>query len=181
RQGRGGRRIGYCSAHSDKEPLMDVTPASPGCLSGIRVLDLTQFEAGTTCTDALAWVGADIAKVEPQRGEAGRTGFGAAYSFMMYNANQRSITANRKPEPGPTIGDTGTGMLMAFSIVSALFDRARTGKGRRLQVAMQDSVMHYSRGMFITHARTGQAAPRRLPSSNPPGGIYPCKPGGPND
>ena len=41
--------------------------------------------------------------------------------------------------------------------------------------------MHYSRGMFITHARTGQAAPRRLPSSNPPGGIYPCKPGGPND
>jgi formyl-CoA transferase len=72
-------------------------------------------------------------------------------------------------------------MLMAFSIVSALFDRARTGKGRRLQVAMQDSVMHYSRGMFITQARTGTAAPRRPPSNNPPGGIYPCEPGGPND
>jgi formyl-CoA transferase len=57
----------------------------------------------------------------------------------------------------------------------------RSGKGRRLQVAMQDSVMHYSRGMFITHARTGAAAPRRRPSDNPPGGIYPCKPGGPND
>jgi crotonobetainyl-CoA:carnitine CoA-transferase CaiB-like acyl-CoA transferase len=40
-------------------------------------------------------------------------------------------------------------MLMAFSIVSALFDRARSGKGRRLQAAMQDSVMHYSRGGFI--------------------------------
>jgi formyl-CoA transferase len=87
----------------------------------------------------------------------------------------------RPIKPGPTIGDTGTGMLMAFSIVSALFDRARTGKGRRLQVAMQDSVMHYSRGMFITHARTGKAAPRRPPSNNPPGGTYPCKPGGPND
>jgi hypothetical protein len=54
-------------------------------------------------------------------------------------------------------------------------------RGRRLQVAMQDSVMHYSRGMFITQARTGAAALRRPPSNNPPGGIYPCKPGGPND
>jgi hypothetical protein len=54
-------------------------------------------------------------------------------------------------------------------------------EGRRLQVAMQDSVMHYSRGGFITQARTGKAAPRRPPSNNPPGGIYPCKPGGPND
>jgi formyl-CoA transferase len=249
-----------------KELAMDVTPASPGCLSGIRVLDLTQFEAGTTCTEALAWMGADIAKVEPPRGEAGRTGFGDAYYFMMYNANKRSLTVNLKSDrglalvkemaakadvftenfapgaverlglgydvvstinpsiiyaqvkgfgdgspyetglsfdpiaqaaggamsitgerdgrpvkPGPTIGDTGTGMLIAFSIVSALFDRARTGKGRRLQVAMQDSVMHYSRGMFITQARTGKAAPRRPPANNPPGGIYPCKPGGPND
>src|SRR5438874_1921995 len=142
---------------------MAVTPVSPGCLAGIRVLDLTQFEAGTTCTEALAWMGADIAKVAG--GAMGITG-------------ERD---GRPVKPGPTIGDTGTGMLMAFSIVSALFDRARTGKGRRLQVAMQDSVMHYSRGMFITHARTGKAAPRRLPSSNPPGGIYPCKPGGPND
>src|SRR5229473_1733413 len=245
---------------------MAVTPVSPGCLSGIRVLDLTQFEAGTTCTEALAWMGADIAKVEPPRGEAGRTGFGDAFYFMMYNANKRSLTVNLKSErglalvkemaakadvfaenfapgaverlglgydvvsainpkiiyaqvkgfgagspyetglsfdpiaqaaggamsitgerdgrpvkPGPTIGDTGTGMLLAFSIVSALFERSRTGKGRRLQVAMQDSVMHYSRGMFITQARTGAAAPRRPPSNNPPGGTYPCKPGGPND
>src|SRR6202012_4377263 len=63
----------------------------------------------------------------------------------------------------------------------ALLDRVRSGKGRRLQVAMQDSVMHYSRGGFITQARTGKAAPRRPPSNNPPSGIYPCKPGGPND
>src|SRR6201998_4483406 len=79
---------------------MSVTPASPGCLAGIRVLDLTQFEAGTTCTEALAWMGADIAKVEPPRGEAGRTGFGDAYYFMMYNANKRSITINLKSDRG---------------------------------------------------------------------------------
>src|ERR1700726_547865 len=79
---------------------MDVTPATPGCLTGIRVLDLTQFEAGTTCTEALAWMGADIAKVEPPRGEAGRTGFGDAFYFMMYNANKRSLTVNLKDERG---------------------------------------------------------------------------------
>jgi crotonobetainyl-CoA:carnitine CoA-transferase CaiB-like acyl-CoA transferase len=245
---------------------MAVTPASPGCLAGIRVLDLTQFEAGTTCTEALGWMGADIAKVEPPRGEAGRTGFGDAYYFMMYNANKRSLTVNLKDErglalvkemakkadvfaenfapgaverlglgydvlkainpgiiyaqvkgfgagspyenglafdpiaqaaggamsitgepggkpikPGPTIGDTGTGMLMAFSIVSALFDRSRTGKGKRLQVAMQDSIMHYSRSGFIAQARTGKAAPRRAAAPNPPSGIFPCRPEGPND
>src|ERR1700692_1624912 len=80
---------------------MDITPVSPGCLAGIRVLDLTQFEAGTTCTEALAWMGADIAKVEnPKGGEAGRTGFGDAHYFMIYNANKRSVTVNLKSERG---------------------------------------------------------------------------------
>jgi crotonobetainyl-CoA:carnitine CoA-transferase CaiB-like acyl-CoA transferase len=72
-------------------------------------------------------------------------------------------------------------MLLAFSIVSALYQRVQTGQGRRLQAAMQDSVMHYSRGMFIRQAQTGQAAQRQPAGGNAPHGIYPCKPGGPND
>ena len=87
----------------------------------------------------------------------------------------------RPIKPGPTIGDTGTGMLMAFSIVSALFDRTRTGKGRHLQVAMQDSIMHYSRSGFITQARTGKAAPRRAAGQQPAERHLPVQAGGPND
>ena len=93
--------------------------------------------------------------------------------------------AGRKPiRPGPTLGDTGTGMLMAISILAALYERNTSGKGRRLQVAMQDAQLNYIRGAFINHARLGEPPMRGQTGFGPPvppNDIFPCKGGGPND
>ena len=256
---------------------MGETGVVPNCLDGVRVLDLSQFEAGPSCTEALAWLGAEVVKVEnPKGGEPGRVlGTGPkpaadGYFFMIYNANKKSVTVNLKSErglalvkemakradvfvesfapgaierlglgwddlhalnprlvyaqvkgfgqdtpyennlafdmiaqacggtmaitgerdgrpckPGPTLGDTGTGMLLTIGILGALYQRHTTGKGRRLQIAMQDAQLQYSRGAFVQHARSGQPAMRNgaksLAGGMAPAGIYPCKPGGPND
>src|SRR5487761_1640157 len=244
------------------------------CLAGVRVLDLTQFEAGPSCTEALAWLGAEVVKVEnPKTGEPGRTSFAGppgtpdSYYFFEFNANKKSLTVDLKSErglalvkdlakkadvmsenmapgtierrglgseairalnpgivyaqvkgfgegspyeknlafdmiaqaaggtmsitgepdgppvrPGPSLGDTGTGMLMAISVLGALYERRATGRGRRLQVAMQDAMLHYIRFAFQTQAVLGRAAPRNSTRSNTaPSGIFPCAPGGPND
>src|SRR5712675_566547 len=88
-------------------------------------------------------------------------------------------------KPGLSFGDTGTGMLMAATILGALHERNRTGHGRRLQVAMQDAMVHYMRTCFATMARTGRAARRNGAKSgggnNAPSGLYPSKGGGSND
>jgi formyl-CoA transferase len=88
-------------------------------------------------------------------------------------------------KPGPTLGDTGTGMLLAISILGALYQRRDTGKGQHLQVAMQDAMLQYSRIAYSTMAVSGKAAGRAgagtITGGNAPMGLYPCKPGGPND
>lgn len=245
-------------------------------LQGIKVIDFTQFEAGPSCTETLAWLGAEVVKVEnPRMGDPGRRlrpnqPDTDPYYFHNFNANKKSITVNLKSEkgldlvkdmireadvmmenfapgaierlglsydvvkeinpgiiyaqvkgfgegspyeknlsfdmiaqaaggtfsvtgemdgpptrPGVTIGDTGTGMLMAITILGALYKRRESGEGHRLQVAMQDAMLHYMRVNFATQGRTGKAAQRggaKVPGiTNAPMGLYPCAPGGPND
>lgn len=245
-------------------------------LHGVKVIDFTQFEAGPSCTETLAWLGADVVKVEhPRFGDPGRRlrpgrPDNDPYYFHVLNANKRSITLDLKSSeglatakdlireadvmaenfapgaierlglsydvvkalnpgiiyaqvkgfgegspfeknlsfdmiaqacggtfsvtgqsdgpptrPGITVGDTGTGMLLAITVLGALYKRRETGEGHQLEVAMQDAMLHYMRISFATQGRTGKAAQRgggRIPGiTNAPMGLFPCAPRGPND
>ena len=89
-------------------------------------------------------------------------------------------------KPGPDVGDTGTGMMLAQAILAALYQRERDGKGQRVQVAMTDQVatfmrIHYGwpidRGMDTP--RFGNGPPFLVTTA--PSDIYPCPPFGPSD
>ncbi|HTW83570.1 MAG TPA: formyl-CoA transferase [Candidatus Sulfotelmatobacter sp.] len=84
--------------------------ASPRkALDGIKVLDMTHVQAGPSCTQILAWLGADVIKVElPGRGDITRgqlrdvPNVDSLY-FTMLNGNKRSITLNTKTPDGKAI------------------------------------------------------------------------------
>jgi crotonobetainyl-CoA:carnitine CoA-transferase CaiB-like acyl-CoA transferase len=75
-------------------------------LQGTRVVDFTQFEAGPSCTEALAWLGAEVVKIEnPKTGDPGRRLRAGQpdddpFYFHMFNANKKSITVDLKSPAG---------------------------------------------------------------------------------
>ena len=75
-------------------------------LQGIRILDLTQVQAGPSCTQLLAWLGADIIKVEePGKGDRTRVEMANdpnldSFYYLVFNSNKRSLTLNLKSEKG---------------------------------------------------------------------------------
>ena len=204
-------------------------------LEGVKILDFTHVQSGPTCTQLLAWFGADVIKVErPGVGDATRKqlvdvpGADSLY-FTMLNHNKRSIELNSKNETGKQvltrliqecdvlvenfapgaldrmgfgweniqkinprmimasvkgfgpgkyedckvyenvaqcaggsasttgfldgpplvtgaqIGDSGTGLHLALGIVTALFQREKSGRGQKVLAAMQDGVLNLSR------------------------------------
>lgn len=77
-------------------------------LDGLRILDMTQYEAGTSCTQCLAWLGADVVKIESVNG--GDPGRGLAYLgwedseyFINWNSNKRSVAVDLASAEGRQI------------------------------------------------------------------------------
>jgi len=72
-------------------------------LDGMMILDLTQYEAGTSCTQMLAWLGADVVKVEhPRAGDLARLleplASGESGNFARLNRDKRSLAIDLKRE-----------------------------------------------------------------------------------
>ncbi|MFF0088311.1 formyl-CoA transferase, partial [Streptomyces canus] len=254
-------------------------------LEGVRVLDMTHVQSGPSATQLLAWLGADVVKVEAPGGDITRRQLrdvpdADSLYFTMLNCNKRSITLNTKTErgrqiltalirgadvmvenfapgavermgftwerireinprivyasikgfgdgpytafkayevvaqamggsmattgfedgpplaTGAQIGDSGTGIHAVAGILAALLQRERTGRGQRVNVAMQHAVLNLCRVKLRDQQRLangplaeypnddfGQEVPR---SGNASGGGQPgwavkCAPGGPND
>ena len=253
-------------------------------LEGVKILDFTHVQSGPTCTQLLAWFGADVIKVErPGVGDATRKqlvdvpGADSLY-FTMLNHNKRSIELNSKNETGKQvltrliqecdvlvenfapgaldrmgfgweriqeinprmimasvkgfgpgkyedckvyenvaqcaggsasttgfldgpplvtgaqIGDSGTGLHLALGIVTALFQREKTGRGQKVLAAMQDGVLNLARvklrdqqrlsagplkeySQFGEGIEFGEATPRAGNDSGggQPGRILKCK------
>ena len=78
-------------------------------LEGVRILDMTHVQSGPTCTQLLAWFGADVIKVErPGVGDATRGQLrdvpdADSLYFTMLNHNKRSITLNTKDDKGKEV------------------------------------------------------------------------------
>jgi formyl-CoA transferase len=252
-------------------------------LDGVRILDFTHVQSGPTCTQLLAWFGADVIKVERPgvgditRGQLRDVPNVDSLYFTMLNHNKRSITIDGRNAdgkfvleqlvktcdvmvenfapgaldrmgftwkriqelnprmilasvkgfgPGPyqdckvyenvaqcaggsasttgfddgpplvtgaQIGDSGTGLHLALGIVCALHHRMATGRGQKVDVAMQDGVLNLCRVKLRDQQRLahgplmefpqypdgefGEAVPRSGNASGggQPGWILKCK------
>ena len=78
-------------------------------LSGVRILDFTHVQSGPTCTQLLAWFGADVIKLEragegdATRGQLRDVADADSLYFTMLNHNKRSITVNTKNAAGKAV------------------------------------------------------------------------------
>src|SRR5438105_4969958 len=154
-------------------------------LEGVRILDLSHVQAGPTGTQLLAWMGADVIKVEmPGRGDITRgqlqdvKGADSLY-FTMLNSNKRSITINLKSPGGKAILEE---LVRRCDVVVENFgpgvlDRQGFTWARFQELLAHGPLLEYPTKEFgDTVPRAGNAS-----GGGQPGAALRCAPGGPND
>ena len=87
---------------------------------------------------------------------------------------------------GCSLGDSNAALHCVIGVVAALFQKAMTGAGQRIEVSMQDVVPDLLRVAYANQYALGHPAPRTgnqgfVGTPVAPGKVYPCKPFGPND
>ena len=106
---------------------------------------------------------------------------------MIAQAAGGSVAVTGEPDgpplrPGITVGDSGTGVQMALTILAAYIQRLRTGEGQALEISMQEAMTYWLRTAISSGADWGRkAAPRTGSGATATSRLYPCAPGGPND
>jgi formyl-CoA transferase len=244
-------------------------------LDGIRVIDFTHDQAGPSCTQMLAWLGAEVIKIErPPHGDRARRLWNMdnpeldSFFFLLLNSSKKSLVLDLKTDEGKevarrlikecdivaenlgpgvmerlglgyeavnalnprvvyasvkgfgsygpysgfkcfepvaqatsgamsvtgeadgppmvngaNIGDSGTGMHLTIAILAALVQRAQTGRGQLVEVAMQEAVLNLTRVKYTGTLATG-APLGRSGNRSATGGysdLIRCKGGGSND
>jgi len=174
----------------------------------LKTSDVLVENFGPGVLDRLGFPWETIQQINPRVIYASIKGFGlygpnsdfkAYESIAQAMGGSMSTTGLEDGPPlctGAQIGDTGSGIHMVAAILAALYQRTQTGRGQRVEVAMQDSVLNLVRVKMRDHQRLqsgpleeypnrtfGKAVPR---SGNASGGGHPgtalrCHPGGPND
>lgn len=132
----------------------------------VRTSDVLIDNFRTGVLDRLGFTDAVLQEANPRLIHASITGFGASGPYQhrpAYDAVAQALSGvlSQFLEPeapqvaGPTLSDNITGFYAAYGVLGALYERERTGKGRRIDTSMLEATIAFAPDAFINHTRFG--------------------------